>query len=63
MFNTRWYFYWFQKYPNEGLNSVIKNVFDFDTYNKELQEVLITTMQKHGIPLGANPDSIQLAKE
>ncbi|WAR13926.1 VWA8-like protein [Mya arenaria] len=25
--------------------------------------VLISTMQKHGIPLGARPDSIQLAKE
>ena len=53
----------FQKYPNEGLTAVIKNVFDFDTYNMELQEVLISTMQKHGIPLGANPDSIQLGKE
>ncbi|KAL4221611.1 von Willebrand factor A domain-containing protein 8 [Mactra antiquata] len=52
-----------QKYPNEGLTSVIKNVFDFDSYNKELQEVLITTMQKHGIPLGANPNSVQLAQE
>lgn len=52
-----------QKYPDEGLTSVIKNVFDFDSYNKELQEVLITTMQKHGIPIGATGDSIQLAKE
>ncbi|KAH3874340.1 hypothetical protein DPMN_037582, partial [Dreissena polymorpha] len=52
-----------QKYPNEGLTSVIKNVFDFDSYNSELREVLITTMQKHGIPLSASADSIKLAKE
>ncbi|XP_052760098.1 von Willebrand factor A domain-containing protein 8-like [Mya arenaria] len=52
-----------QRFPDEGLTTVIGNVFDFDSYNSELREVLISTMQKHGIPLGARPDSIQLAKE
>ncbi|KAK7499225.1 hypothetical protein BaRGS_00009485, partial [Batillaria attramentaria] len=51
------------KFPNEGLTTVVKNVFDFDQYNKELKETLIETMQKHGIPLGASQASINLAKE
>ena len=55
--------HFFQEYPNEGLTSVVRNVFDFDSYNKELRKTLVTTMQKHGIPLGASPDSVQLAKE
>ena len=54
---------YFQEYPNEGLTAVVRNVFDFDSYNKELRETLVTTMQKHGIPLGAQPDSVQLATE
>lgn len=32
--------YIFQKYPNEGLTSVIKNMFDFGSYSNELHEIL-----------------------
>ena len=53
----------FQQFPNEGLTTVVKNVFDFDQYNKELKETLIETMQKHGIPMGASEASVRLAKE
>ncbi|GFR87627.1 von Willebrand factor A domain-containing protein 8-like [Elysia marginata] len=52
-----------QRYPNEGLTTVVRNVFDFDSYNKELQETIVETMQKHGIPVGASQASISLAKE
>ena len=52
-----------QKYPNEGLVNVVKNVFDFDTYNKELCETVTETLHKHGIPVGADPRNLQLAKE
>ncbi|KAL3861823.1 hypothetical protein ACJMK2_007838 [Sinanodonta woodiana] len=52
-----------QKYPNEGLTSVVRNVFDFDSYNSELRETLLQTMQKHGIPLGADTARVNLAKE
>ncbi|CAD5122119.1 DgyrCDS10568 [Dimorphilus gyrociliatus] len=51
-----------QKYPNEGLSSVVQNVFDFDSYNKELKETVVETMHKHGVPIGANPNNIKLAK-
>jgi len=54
---------WVQKFPNEGLVNVVNNVFDFDTYNKELRETVTETLQKHGIPIGADPRNLQLAKE
>ncbi|XP_041921214.1 von Willebrand factor A domain-containing protein 8 isoform X1 [Alosa sapidissima] len=52
-----------QKFPNEGLANVVRNVFDFDSYNKDAREVLITALHKHGIPIGAKPSSVHLAKE
>uniref|UniRef100_A0A4W6D9L2 von Willebrand factor A domain-containing protein 8 n=1 Tax=Lates calcarifer TaxID=8187 RepID=A0A4W6D9L2_LATCA len=52
-----------QKFPGEGLASVVRNVFDFDSYNKDMREVLIEALHKHGIPIGAKPSSVKLAKE
>ncbi|XP_061647340.1 von Willebrand factor A domain-containing protein 8 isoform X2 [Phyllopteryx taeniolatus] len=52
-----------QKFPNEGLANVVRNVFDFDSYNKDARDVLMEALHKHGIPVGAKPDSVQLAKE
>jgi MoxR-like ATPase len=52
-----------EKFPGEGLVNVVSNVFDFDSYNKELQETILETLHKHGIPIGANPQNLQLAKE
>ncbi|XP_073701902.1 von Willebrand factor A domain-containing protein 8 [Garra rufa] len=52
-----------QKFPGEGLANVVRNVFDFDSYNKDMREVLITALHKHGIPIGAKPTSVHLAKE
>ncbi len=50
-------------FPDEGITQVVKNVFDFDSYNKELRETVTETLHKHGIPLGANPNNVALAKE
>ncbi|XP_052461499.1 von Willebrand factor A domain-containing protein 8 [Carassius gibelio] len=52
-----------QKFPDEGLANVVRNVFDFDSYNKDMREVLISALHKHGIPIGAKPTSVHLAKE
>ncbi|XP_030056405.1 von Willebrand factor A domain-containing protein 8 [Microcaecilia unicolor] len=52
-----------QKFPNEGLANVVRNVFDFDSYNQEMREILINSLHKHGIPIGAKPTTVQLAKE
>jgi len=50
-------------FPDEGLVNVVNNVFDFDTYNKELRDTVTEILHKHGIPVGANPRNLQLAKE
>lgn len=52
-----------QKFPTEGLANVVRNVFDFDSYNNEMREILTSTLHKHGIPIGAKPTNVQLAKE
>uniref|UniRef100_A0A8C7I5B6 von Willebrand factor A domain-containing protein 8 n=1 Tax=Oncorhynchus kisutch TaxID=8019 RepID=A0A8C7I5B6_ONCKI len=52
-----------QRFPDEGLANVVRNVFDFDSYNKDTREVLIEALHKHGIPIGAKPSSVHLAKE
>lgn len=52
-----------QKFPHEGLANVVSNVFDFDSYNKDMREVLFEVLHKHGIPVGAKPTSVKLAKE
>ncbi|KAJ8256112.1 hypothetical protein COCON_G00199760 [Conger conger] len=52
-----------QKFPEEGLANVVRNVFDFDSYNKDTREILIAALHKHGIPIGAKPSSVHLAKE
>nr|CAD7394578.1 unnamed protein product [Timema cristinae] len=52
-----------REFQGESLSSVVRNVFDFDRYSREVQETLIETLHKHGIPMGANPSNINLAKE
>ncbi|XP_061735639.1 von Willebrand factor A domain-containing protein 8 isoform X2 [Nerophis ophidion] len=52
-----------QEFPNEGLANVVRNVFDFDSYNKDTRDVLIEALHKHGIPIGAKPSSVHLANE
>ncbi|KAF3825800.1 hypothetical protein GH733_006627 [Mirounga leonina] len=52
-----------QRFPTEGLSSVVRNVFDFDSYNNDMREILINTLHKYGIPIGTKPTSVQLAKE
>ncbi|XP_062958245.1 von Willebrand factor A domain-containing protein 8 isoform X3 [Cynocephalus volans] len=52
-----------QRFPTEGLSSVVRNVFDFDSYNNDMREILINTLHKYGIPIGAKPTNVQLAKE
>jgi len=51
-----------QEFPQEGLANVAKNVFDFDSYNKESQEQLASVMHKHGIPVGAKPHHVKISK-
>lgn len=52
-----------QKFPDEGLTTVVRNVFDFDSYSNELKDTIVQTMHKHGIPFGATEAVVSLAKQ
>ncbi|XP_064638932.1 von Willebrand factor A domain-containing protein 8-like [Lineus longissimus] len=51
-----------EKFPSEGLANVVRNVFDFDSYSKETHELIVETLHKHGIPVGARKTDIHMAK-
>ncbi|XP_012062470.1 PREDICTED: von Willebrand factor A domain-containing protein 8 [Atta cephalotes] len=52
-----------EKFPNEPLGTVVRNVFDFDRYSQEIFDTLVTVLHKHGILVGTSPTNIALAKE
>ena len=49
-------------FPEEGLANAVRNVFDFDSFDKDTQKLLIQVLHKHGIPLGASPNNVKLAR-
>eukprot|EP00040_Diaphanoeca_grandis_P037065 m.239589 g.239589 ORF g.239589 m.239589 type:complete len:1870 (-) comp33748_c0_seq3:356-5965(-) len=52
-----------ESYPNESLGQVVRNVFDFDSYDKEMTETIVAALQKYGVPLGANAADVSLSSE
>ena len=52
-----------EKFPQESLANVVRNVFDFDRYSEETFNTLVSVLHKHGIPIGTSPTNIALAKE
>ncbi|GFY55984.1 von Willebrand factor A domain-containing protein 8 [Trichonephila inaurata madagascariensis] len=50
------------KFPDEGIPFVLKNVFDFDSYSLELKETINDIFKKHGIPSENETLSVKLAK-
>jgi len=38
-----------QKFPDDGLGNVVRNVFDFDSYSKEVRDTLTEVLHKHGM--------------
>ena len=40
--------FFIQKFPNDGLGTVVRNVFDFDSYSKEVRDTLTDVLHKHG---------------
>ena len=43
--------------------SVVRNVFDFDSYSPELLEIVLKTLHKHGIPAGASASDVVMSPE
>lgn len=52
-----------EMFPRDGLANVVRNVFDFDSYDLELQNVITEVMHKHGVPIGAKSSNVKLSKE
>ena len=52
-----------QHFPGDSLSAVLQNVFAFDSYHTELKTLVMKTLHKHGIPVGASPGSVTLAKQ
>ncbi|KAI6649454.1 Von Willebrand factor A domain-containing protein 8 [Oopsacas minuta] len=50
-------------FPQEGLANAVRNVFDFDSFDRDTQKLLMQVLHKHGIPLGASPSNVKLAKQ
>jgi len=44
-----------QTYPQDMLLDAIRNVFDFDCYSKEAQEVIMNVLNKHKLPIQLSP--------
>ncbi|MCL4129041.1 UNVERIFIED_CONTAM: hypothetical protein GTU68_013465, partial [Idotea baltica] len=51
-----------QKYDDDGIASVVRNVFDFDTWSGEAKQMVVKVMHKYGIPIGASAANVNLAK-
>ncbi|KFM72906.1 hypothetical protein X975_02246, partial [Stegodyphus mimosarum] len=49
------------KYPEDGISHVLKNVFDFDNFSLELKETLEGLFEKHGIPSENQTIKIKIA--
>lgn len=41
-----------QKFPDDDLVEVIRNVFDFDYYSKDVIELIFDVFERHGVKLG-----------
>jgi len=44
-----------QIYPQDSLLDAIRNVFDFDSFSKEAQEVITNVLNKHKLPIKLSP--------
>ncbi|KAJ3126154.1 von Willebrand factor A domain-containing protein 8 [Physocladia obscura] len=45
-----------ENYRKEGLSRALGNVFDFDSYDNEVKELIITTLAKNGVHVGIQSD-------
>lgn len=39
-----------QMYPSDGVDRILRNVFDFDNYSPDEKDILIDVFAKHGVP-------------
>ncbi|TMW60750.1 hypothetical protein Poli38472_000792 [Pythium oligandrum] len=49
-----------EKFPNDGVTSVLENVLAFDAYDKNLRKQLSEVFLRHGIPLSTTGEQLQM---
>lgn len=52
-----------QKFSDDGVANVVRNVLDFDSWSGDAKETLIRVMHRHGIPVGTSSHNVSLAKK
>ncbi|CAD6193433.1 unnamed protein product [Caenorhabditis auriculariae] len=50
------------KFPDDSLVEVVRNVFDFDVFNEDSSKTIEEIFQKHGIPLGVERETVMIAQ-
>lgn len=46
-----------ERFPTDGVDRILRNVFDFDNYSQDERETLIQVFNKHGIPFSMGNDT------
>ncbi|KAI8617008.1 AAA domain-containing protein [Chytriomyces sp. MP71] len=53
-----------ERFPREGPSRALQNVFDFDSYDTDVKELIITTLSKNGVHIGMQSDfKVELGME
>lgn len=52
-----------QRFPDDGVAKVVRNVVDFDSWSGDARETLVRVMHSHGIPIDTSPANVNLAKK
>ena len=52
-----------QLFPKEGVSTVLRNVFDFDAYDKDMKDTLESVFNRHHIPISANRNNVKLSEK
>lgn len=49
-----------ERFSTDGIDRILRNVFDFDTYSIDERKVLVEVFAKHGLPFSVGVDSFQV---
>ncbi|GBG25911.1 von Willebrand factor A domain-containing protein 8 [Hondaea fermentalgiana] len=50
-----------QRFPNDGVDRILRNVFDFDNYSHEEKTLLVEVFAKHGVPFSIGASSFHVS--
>lgn len=50
-----------QRFPDDGIDRILRNVFDFDNYSHEEKTLLVEVFAKHGVPFSIGASSFHVS--